>query len=145
MELRRVELPLVTPFRTSFGTQTVRTALIVRAITNIGDGWGECVAEVEPLYSSEFLDAAELVIRDHLVPRLFKAGDALTSEGVAGVLAPVKGHPMAKAALEMAVLDAELRAARISFAARLGAVRSEVDCGVSVGITPTIDALVELV
>ena len=145
MELRRVELPLVTPFRTSFGTQTVRTALIVRAITDIGDGWGECVAEVEPLYSSEFLDAAELVIRDHLVPRLFKAGDALTSEGVAGVLAPVKGHPMAKAALEMAVLDAELRAARVSFATRLGAVRSEVDCGVSVGITPTIDALVELV
>ena len=89
MELRRVELPLVTPFRTSFGTQTVRTALIVRAITDTGDGWGECVAEVEPLYSSEFLDAAELVIRDHLVPRLFNAGDAITAESVAGLLAPV--------------------------------------------------------
>ena len=45
MELRRVELPLVTPFRTSFGTQIVRTALIVRAITDTGEGWGECVAE----------------------------------------------------------------------------------------------------
>ena len=145
MELRRVELPLVTPFRTSFGTQTVRTALVVRAITDTAEGWGECVAEVEPLYSSEFLDAAELVIRDHLVPRLFNAGDALTADNVAGLLAAVKGHPMAKAALEMAVLDAELRGEGVSFATRLGAVRPEVDCGVSVGITSTIAALVDLV
>ena len=145
MELRRVELPLVTPFRTSFGTQIVRTALIVRAITDIGEGWGECVAEVEPLYSSEFLDAAELVIRDHLLPRLFNAGDALTADNVAGLLAAVKGHPMAKAALEMAALDSELRGEGVSFATRLGAVRPEVDCGVSVGITSTIAALVDLV
>jgi O-succinylbenzoate synthase len=76
---------------------------------------------------------------------LFNDGDALTAERVAGLLAPVKGHPMAKAALEMAVLDAELRAEGVSFATRLGAVHADVECGVSVGITSTITALVDLV
>jgi len=145
VELHRVEIPLVTPFRTSFGTQSVRTALVLRVRTERGDGWGECVAELEPLYSSEFLDAAELVIADHLLPRLFAAGRGLTADALAGVLASVKGHRMAKAALEMAVLDAELRAEGVSFGARLGAVRTAVDCGVSVGIPESVEALVELV
>ena len=53
VELRRVSLPLVTPFRTSFGTQTVRDALLVRVITPSAEGWGECVAMSEPTYSPE--------------------------------------------------------------------------------------------
>jgi O-succinylbenzoate synthase len=145
VELRRVRMPLVAPFRTSFGTETHRDALIVRALTDVGEGWGECVADVVPLYSSEYADGATHVLHHHLVPRLFALGDALTTEGVAGALAPVQGHPMAKGALEMAVLDAELRAAGRSFAQRLGAVRTRVDCGVSVGIQPSTDALLETV
>ncbi len=147
VELRRVALPLVTPFRTSRGVHTERQALVVRVLTDSGDGWGECVAEPEPSYSPEFLDGALLVLERHLLPLLFAAGAAggLTAAGVAPALAAVKGHPMAKCALEMAVLDAELRSEGRSFAERLGAVRSEVDCGVAVGITPTVDALVEQV
>jgi len=145
LELRRVQLPLVSPFRTSFGTDTHRDALILRAITDVGEGWGECVADVAPLYSSEYADGAAHVLRHHLAPRLFACGDALTADGVAPALAPVQGHPMAKGALEMAVLDAELRAQGRSFGERLGAVRTHVDCGVSVGIQPSIDALVDVV
>src|SRR4051794_32718852 len=132
-ELRVVRMPLVAPFRTSFGTETSRDVLLVRACTADGDGWGECVASVEPLYSEEYVDGAIDVIRRHLLPRLFALGD-VAADDVATVLAPVRGHPMAKAALEAAMLDAELRAAGVSLAQHLGAVRDAVDAGVSVGI-----------
>jgi O-succinylbenzoate synthase len=143
VELRRVGLPLVRPFRTSFGTEVDKDVLLVTVHGAGGEvGWGECVAMTDPLYSSEFADGAQLVTRDHLLPRLFAAGD-LGADDVGPLLRAVKGHPMAKAAVEMAVLDAELRAAGRSFGERLGAVRAEVDCGVSVGIAPSIGALLD--
>ena len=58
VELRWVELPLVSPFRTSFGTEHVREVLLLRMVTADGEGWGECVAMAEPLYSSEYVDGA---------------------------------------------------------------------------------------
>src|SRR3954468_5515903 len=110
VELRRITLPLVAPFRTSFGTETTKDALLIRAITPDGEGWGECVAMDEPLYSYEYVDAAQDVVRRFLLPRLFAAGEVSAGQ-VAHLLSSVKGHPMAKAALEMAILDAELRQA----------------------------------
>jgi O-succinylbenzoate synthase len=142
MELRRVGLPLVRPFRTSFGTEEHKDVLLLRVITDDGEGWGECVALTEPVYSPEFVDGAAMVIRDHLLPRLFAAG-SVAARAVSELLAPVKGHPMAKAAVEMAVLDAELRASGRSFGAELGAVRTAVDCGVSVGIADSVGALLD--
>src|SRR2546423_444408 len=144
LELRRITLPLVAPFRTSFGTQTERDILLVRAVTPDGEGWGECVALSEPTYSPEYVDMAQHVIRHHLVPRLFAAGD-VTAAHVAGVLGAVKGHQMAKAALETAVLDAELRTAGMPLSAYLGSVRTEVDSGVSVGIMGSVDELLDTV
>jgi O-succinylbenzoate synthase len=145
VELRRVTMPLVAPFRTSFGTQTTRDILLVRAVTDGGaEGWGECVAMSDPLYSSEYADAAADVLRRFLVPALMAAGPA-GAHAVAGVLAPFKGHRMAKAALEMAVLDAELRGEGRSFGRELGAVRDRVPCGVSVGIMSTVPELLDAV
>ena len=135
VELRRIRMPLVLPFQTSFGTETERDVLLVRAVTSDAEGWGECVAMSEPLYSSEFVDSAQLVIRSHLLPRLFAGAP----------MAEVKGHPMAKAAVETAVLDATLRALGVSLASHLGGARSAVDAGVSVGITSNIESLIELV
>ncbi|MET0802993.1 MAG: o-succinylbenzoate synthase [Acidimicrobiales bacterium] len=135
VDLHRVRLPLVRPFRTSFGEQTVREVLVIQAVTDVGEGWGECAADVDPHYSPEFNDGARLALIDHLVPMLFAAGDDLSGAAVADLLEPVKGHRMAKEALEMAVLDAELRAAGVSLAEHLGGVRDAVDVGVSVGIT----------
>ena len=63
VELLRTELPLVRAFRTSFGTETVREAILVRVEGPDGEGWGECVAGSEPLYSSEYVDAAWLTLR----------------------------------------------------------------------------------
>ena len=140
IELRRVALPLVTPFRTSFGTETNRDILLVRVETDRGDGWGECVAFAEPSYSAEYVDGAQEVLREFLAPRVLAAGE-LTVAGLGELLAPVKGHPMAKTALELALLDAELRAEGVSLGARLGAARAEVDCGVSVGMFPLAELL----
>ncbi|MBA3652624.1 MAG: o-succinylbenzoate synthase [Actinobacteria bacterium] len=144
LELRRIGIPLIAPFRTSFGTETARDVLLVRAVSPDSEGWGECVAMSEPLYSSEYVDMAQHVIVHHLAPRLLATGD-LTAALVANVLAPVKGHPMAKAALETAVLDAELRATSTPLSAYLGAVRAEVDSGVSVGIMGSIPELLDAV
>lgn len=143
-ELRRIRMPLVGAFRTSFGVETERDILLVRALTPESEGWGECVAMSEPLYSSEFVDGAQEVIRRFLLPMLFSAGE-ISASAVGPTLEPIKEHRMAKAAVETAVLDAELRARGESLAAHLGAVREAVDCGVSVGIAPSIAELCDQV
>jgi O-succinylbenzoate synthase len=144
LELRTVKIPLVTPFRTSYGTSFARETFLVRLVTDEGvEGWAECAAEPDPLYSSEFLAGAELVLQDQLVPRLAALGDELCATRVRTALAPVSGHPMAKHVLETAVLDAELKAAGTSFGRYLGAVRSRVPAGVSVGIMDSIEELLD--
>jgi O-succinylbenzoate synthase len=144
VELRRIRMSLVAPFETSFGVQTERDILLVKAITTDGEGWGECVAGEEPTYSAEYVDGAQQVLIDHLLPRLL-GQETIEAADVARLLHPVHEHQMAKAAIEMAVLDAELRARGESFGHYFGAVREAVDCGVSVGIHPTIPALLETV
>lgn len=144
LEIVWVKIPLVTPFRTSFGTSHDKDSFLVRVVTEDGsEGWAECGAELDPLYSSEFLAGAESVLREHLVPRLLALGDSLTATRVADALAPVKGHFMAKHVLETALLDAELRSAELSFGRYLGAVRDRVPSGVSVGIMDSIDRMLD--
>ena len=138
--LHRIAMPLVRPFETSFGSQSARDILLVHVESDVGEGWGECVAMADPVYSSEYVAGVEAVIRDYLAPALLRATD-VTPESVAQLLRFAVGHRMAKAALETAVLDAALRASGESFAHYFGAVRDRVDCGVSVGIAPSIDAL----
>src|SRR5713101_7731830 len=144
VEMRRVRMPLVAPFETSFGVQTERDILLLKAITSDGEGWGECVAGEEPTYSSEYVDGCQHVLIHHLLPRLLERS-SLEAEEVGSVLRPVHGHHMAKAAIEMALLDAQLRARGESFAHYFGAVRSAVDAGVSVGIHKTIPELLDTV
>jgi o-succinylbenzoate synthase len=144
LELRRVAMPLVAPFRTSMGTEHERDVLLVRAVGDEAEGWGECVAMVEPGYSAEYVDGAADVIRRFLSPALatLSTVDAHLAEAA---FAKVKGHPMAKAAVQTAVLDAQLRAAGMSFGEFLGAVRPAVPAGVSVGIMDTIPQLIDAV
>lgn len=141
VELVRVAMPLVRPFRTSFGVQETRNVLLVHVVTDVGDGWGECAAHAEPFYNEEFTESAALVLQRWLVPAVAALGD-LHGADVAGACRQVKGYRAAKAGLEMAVLDAELRAAGVSLAQHLGGVRQAIDVGVSVGIPPSIDELV---
>jgi len=143
VELHRIKLSLVAPFETSFGVQTERDVLLLKAITDAGEGWGECVAGEEPTYSSEYVEGAQEVLIRHLIPRLLNREISLAD--VARILRPIHGHNMAKAALEMAMLDAELRADGKSFGQFFGATRTAVDCGVSVGIHSSIPELLQTV
>lgn len=160
IELRRIAMPLVAPFRTSFGTETRRDVLLVRVVTPRAEGWGECVAMNEPLYSPEYVEGAADVLRRFMIPALRSAapdagpdadddgpgsGAGVHAGMVGRVLEPIRGHRMAKAALETAVLDAELRAAGRSFGAFLGATRDLVPCGVSVGIMGSVSELLDTV
>lgn len=140
LELRRIALDLVTPFRTSFGVETNRDILLIRVTTDVGEGWGECVSSHEPAYSSEFVEGSALVIREHLWPAMVASGISSASD-VAPALQRYKGHHMSKGALEMAVLDAELRADTTSWKRALGSVRDRIPSGVSVGIFDSMDEL----
>jgi o-succinylbenzoate synthase len=134
VELVRIQLPLLRPFTTSFGTSTVKDAILVRAMGDEAEGWGECVAMEAPLYSGEWNDGVWMILRDHLVPAALAGSDA-----------GIRGHPMAAAALEAAALDLRLRREGVSLAQYLGGVRDRVACGVSVGLEDDLDQLVALV
>jgi O-succinylbenzoate synthase len=143
IELRTIHLPLVRPFRTSFGTQTSREVLMVKVTNEKGTaGWAECVAMSEPLYSPEYVIGCLDFMKRFLIPTL-RDKPSITAEDVPVVLKPFLGGQMAKAALETAILDAQLKDQGISLANYLGATKTKVECGVSVGIANNLDELVE--
>ena len=125
IELRVVRLPLVRPFATAHGMVIERSVLLVRVVGDDGEGWGECAAEEIPTYWYESVDTASAVL-----PRL-------------AVGSPVSGHPMAKAALEMAQLDAQLRVDGVSLASHLGGTRDRIDATATAGFEDDVTEFVE--
>ncbi|MFT4305723.1 MAG: o-succinylbenzoate synthase [Microbacterium sp.] len=144
IEVRVLRIPLVTPFTTSFGTETVREVIVVRALAGDVDGWGEIVTQEAPLYSSEYTQGAWDVALRWLIPALLDAR-TVRPEEVSGILSRFVGHRMAKAGLELAVLDAALRSQGRPLGDYLGAVTDRVPSGVSVGIQRDAATLVEVV
>jgi O-succinylbenzoate synthase len=142
--LRLVGLPLVRPFRTSFGEEREKVCVLARVETDGAQGWGECVADVSPGFSEEFNAGVWLAIREFLAPALLAAGE-LGPEGVERAFSSVRGNPMAKATLINAFLDAWLRERDRPLADFLGAERDRVACGVSVGIAATTEELIDQV
>lgn len=124
VELLRVRLPLVSPFRTAHNATAVKEALLVRVTTDAGIGWGECTALSTPEYDGETIDSARRALRDQLLPRAF-AGVAFDD---------VPGARAARAALECALLDAQLRADGRSLSDWLGGGDATVTAGVAVGM-----------
>ena len=142
IELWRGEIDLVSPFRTSFGTDTSRDLLYVRAVGDENNGWGECVAGTEPNYSSEYLENCVEVVSRFFVPMLH--ADSTAQSFVANA-APIRGNYMSKACVEAALLDLQLRDQKISLAKFLGATKTQVPSGVSVGIQNNLNDLVRVV
>src|SRR4051812_39977689 len=135
VELVRVRIPFVVDFATAHGSQTHKDALLVHVITESGAGWGECAAQTTPSYAPETIDSARMALREHLLPRMF-AGAGCDE---------VTGHPMARAALECALLDARLRGEGRSLADHLGAHRTSISAGVAIGLHDDLGRLRELV
>jgi len=142
VRLDEVELPLVEPFETSFGVERKRRFLVVHLETGDGlEGWGECAAATDPLYSSESVATARWILSERLIPLLFQLPDP-TPERFLKAASRFRGNRMAKAAVEIALTDLRARAAHKSVAQFLGSRRRRVHVGVSVGIQPTAARLV---
>jgi o-succinylbenzoate synthase len=139
--LREIHLALLSPFETSFGISNLRRILLVEADVDGVTGWGESTAGENPLYSYETVETAWLILRDYLWPML-RGREIAAASDVSDMLAPVRGHNMAKAALETALWDAEAKQKNIPLAKLLGGTREEIPCGVSIGIQPTIGVLI---
>ena len=144
IELHHIRLPYVHPFETSFRRETHRESILVAVRSGDLIGWGECVAGSGPWYSAETMGTALHVMAGYLVPRLLEAG-AVAAHDCERLFAPVRGHPMAKAALENAVWDLEAQQAGHSLQAALGGWGDRVAVGVSQGIEPSIPELLDRV
>lgn len=132
IEVFLLDLPLREPFVASHGETLARTITAISIDTDVGTGWGECSALPAPTYTAEFSAGAYNRLTSDLAPRLI--GQAVTSEDVLALLADAADQPMTLACVEMAVLDAELRAAGRSLAEHLGSGRTSVEAGVSIGL-----------
>ncbi len=140
VELREIALDLVAPFETSFGRTTSRRIILATVRADGLEGWGECTASEGPFYNEEFTDAAWEVLTRFLVPRLVAAAiDA--PDDVARLFEPIRGHRMARACIETAVWDLDARQKDTPIWRSLGGVRASIECGVSIGLQPTVDEL----
>jgi O-succinylbenzoate synthase len=135
-------MPLVHFFETSFGRTTERRVMLVELQLDGINAWGECVAGEHPHYSEESIDTAWYVIQAELAPALL--GRRIDSgRDVPAMLQRVRGHRMAKAALENAVWEAEAQAKKVPLWKLLGGTRSEIACGVSLGIQDSPEQLLD--
>jgi O-succinylbenzoate synthase len=143
IELREIRLPLIHFFETSFGRTTERRIVLVRVRDKDGaEGWGECTAGEGPFYSEEWTDTAWDTMREFLAPMV--AGRRIDNANqVFPVMKAVRGHRMAKAAIENACWDLEARRAGLPLWNYLGGTQREIPCGVSIGIQDTPEILLE--
>ncbi len=139
-----LRLPLVRFFETSFGRVDERLFLLVTVEENGASGVGECVADANPYYSAETTRTAWHIISEFLAPLVLGRSFSHPRE-IFGALAPVRGHQMAKAAIEMAAWDLAARQQGVSLSTLLGGARSAIESGVSIGIQNSLDELVERV
>jgi O-succinylbenzoate synthase len=144
LELRLLRLPLVHFFETSFGRIYDKHFLLVKLEGEGRIGFGECVAENDPYYSSETNETCWHIITDFLAPRVLGV-EFEHPRDVFPAFKAVRGHNMAKAAVEMAAWDLYARQQGVPLSRVLGGSRVEIVSGVSIGIQDSLDQLVEKV
>jgi o-succinylbenzoate synthase len=140
--LREIRMPLVHFFETSFGRTYSRRILLVTVHCDGVDGWAESVAGEDPYYSSEWTESAWPTIKQYLAPAVL--GRSLNSASASvPLMAKVRGHRMAKAAVENALWDAEAKQKKQPLWKLLGGTRQEIQCGVSIGIQDSVEQLLD--
>ncbi len=142
VEIRLLRLDLVEPFETSFGRVGSRLIVLVKLEGEGLEGWGEIVAGERPLYSYETVGTALHVVREYFAPALLRAPLSGLAE-LAQRLSVYRGHPMARAGLELAFVDLLARSRGESVASVLGGVRERIAAGVSLGIQSRVADLLE--
>lgn len=144
IELRRLRLPLVRFFETSFGRVSERVFLLITVHDGGASGIGECVADANPFYSAETTATAWHIVAEFVAPLVLNREFGHPRE-IFDALRPIRGHNMAKAAVEMAAWDLYARQQNASLASVLGGTRTAIEAGVSIGIQDSIDELLERV
>jgi o-succinylbenzoate synthase len=140
LTLREIHLPLIAPFETSMDRVTERRIILAEVQVDGVSGWGECTAGENPFYSPEDTETAWHVLNNFLWPML-KGRELRSACEVWPLLDQVRGHNMAKAAVETAIWDAEAKLKNLPLWKLIGGQRAEIACGVSIGIKDSLDEL----
>ncbi|MCI0421785.1 MAG: o-succinylbenzoate synthase [Acidobacteria bacterium] len=144
IELREIQMPLVSFFETSFGRTTQRRIILVRIFSEGVVGWGEATSPEGPFYNHESTGTAWHILRDFVIPRVLQT-PIQSPPDAAVLLKPIRGHGMAKAAAEIALWDLRARQSGKPLHQLLGGSRRSIDCGVSIGIQQSIGELLKKV
>ena len=140
IELRELRMQLLHPFETSFGVTRERKIIIVKVSDGENVGYGEVTAGEGPFYSHETYQTAWHILSDFVIPRAL--GKTFKHPRNFGIFTEgIRGHNMAKAGLETACWDLHAKAGGTALWKSLGGVLQKIDCGVSIGIQPSIDHL----
>jgi O-succinylbenzoate synthase len=142
--LYHVRMPLISAFETSFGRIKTRDCIILAVQSGDFVGWGECVADLDPGYSYETCATAWHILKDYLVPAVLHQ-DVFSPQDFWPQVSFVRGHPMAKAGLEMALWDIFGKEKGVSLQSLLGGIKKSVEVGVSVGIQESTLKLIETI
>jgi O-succinylbenzoate synthase len=140
VELRELGMRLLHPFETSFGATQDRHIILVKVMDGAHAGWGEVTAAEGPFYSYETWETAWHVLRDYIIPNVI-GRELRNASGFGPLVQGIRGHNMAKAGVETALWDLQARIQAVPLWKMLGGVREQIDCGVSIGIQPSIDKL----
>jgi O-succinylbenzoate synthase len=144
VDLYHIEMRLKAPFKTSFGLEYDREAVLIRIRSNGLEGWGECVASKYPGFSYETTMTAWHVLKDFLVPAVFQA-EISQIQDYRRLAAGIRGHNLAKAGFEMAIWDLMGKASGQSLASLLGGDRDRVPVGVSIGLKEDLASLLRII
>ena len=141
--LRQIRMPLVHFFETSFGRTYERQIVLVEVVADGVSGWGEVTAGENPFYNEEWTESAWLIVRDYVAPRVLRY-ELAGPEETASRTSHIRGHLMARGGLETAVWDLEARKHGVSLAKQIGGgARTEIGCGVSIGIQDSVPQLIK--
>ena len=145
LTLREIRMSLVRPFETSFGRTTGRRIILVEARSQGLSGWGEATAGESPFYNEEWTESAWLILRDYAAPRVL-GREVAGPEEIAPLMDRIRGHYMARGALEAAAWDLAARMEGAPLWKKIGGgARREIPCGVSIGIQDSIEELLEVI
>ncbi|MBI2818884.1 MAG: o-succinylbenzoate synthase [Acidobacteria bacterium] len=142
--LREIRMPLVSPFETSFGATEERRMLLVEVAGEGATGWGEVTATEGPFYNEEFTDSAWQLLKQFAIPKAL-ASPLNSAPAASTRWSNIRGHRMATGGLEAALWDWEAKIQGRPLHALLGGVHHEIPCGVSIGIKPTVEQLLEAI
>ena len=142
IEIREIQMPLIHFFETSFGRTTLRRIVLVRVGADGLTGWGEVTCGETPVYNHETPETGWHILRDFLIPWTLTKEFPSASD-MAPLFTPIRGHNMAKAALENALWDIEAQQRGVALARLVGGTLQEIPCGVSIGIQNSVEELLE--